>query len=108
VAIDDDQGVVYMDWATPAGNSIESALRGVAQLFSASRALAGALERAGALGAAQCLARRFVDARRASEREGRAGPGCGCMQHVLLAIEQHVLRVRARRAALLLKNLDGI
>jgi len=107
VVIDDDQEVVYMDWATPAGNCIASALRGVAQLFSASRALAGALERAGALGAAECLARRFADARRASEREGRAPPGYGCMRDLLLAIEQHVLRVRARRAALLLNGLDG-
>ncbi len=107
MTVDSHLGVVYKDWATPAGSSVETALGAVAQLFGASRALAGALERAGALLAAQRLARRFADARRASEREGRADPGYGCMRNVLLAIDQHVLRVRARRAALLLKGLGG-
>jgi len=90
--IDSTQGVLFVDWAATAGQSIAVALRGV----GASRALAGALERAGAISAARCLAARFADARRASEREGRAAGSPGFTERLLLVHEQHVLEVRTR------------
>jgi len=94
--IDSTQGVLFVDWAATAEQSIAVALRGVAQLVGASRALAGALERAGAISAARCLAARFADARRASEREGRAAGSPGFTERLLLVHEQHVLEVRTR------------
>jgi hypothetical protein len=100
---------MYMDWAEAAGESVAFALRGVAQLVGASRALAGALERACALGAARCLAARFADARRASKRAGRAAGSPGFTERLLLVHEQHVLEVRTRRGwgGLLLNGLHG-
>jgi len=48
------------------------------------------------ISAARCLAARFADARRASEREGRAAGSPGFTERLLLVHEQHVLEVRTR------------
>ncbi len=77
---------------------VMDALGGVASLAGASRALAAALVRAGALGAAASLARRFALAHR-DQREDRAALAAPLMQAVLRAVGRHVPEVRARLAA---------
>ncbi len=73
---------------------------GVAKLAGASRALAAALARGGALGAAARLAQRFVDAHEAPERERAAAHARRCMDGVLRAAGEHSPAVvRARPAA---------
>jgi hypothetical protein len=87
---------LYTAWAAAAEAEVTGALGGVAELAGASRALAAALARAGALGAAARLARRYVDAHAAPEREGRAELAGGLMAGVLRAAEQRLPEARAR------------
>ena len=71
-------------------------LASVAELVGASRALAGALVRAGAVGAATCLARRYAGALAAAERDGRAAGALSGVREVLSAAGRQLPEVRAR------------
>jgi len=71
-------------------------LASVAQLAGTSRVLAGALARAGALGAAARLARRFAGAHAAAERERRAACALSGVREVLRDVGRQLPKVRVR------------
>jgi hypothetical protein len=69
---DDDEGNAYENWTIAAELELTAALGGLASLCGASHALRLTLMRAGALGAAERLVRRHVDAHEAPQREAAA------------------------------------
>ena len=96
-----DEGVPYEGRAGRPEQAVVGALRGVAQLGGASRALALALARAGALGAAMRLAERCPCAHVAPGHEEEAGVAFIFVRGVLRAMRPHLTEVRMRRIALL-------
>jgi len=76
---------LFAEWAAQAEKEVTAVLASVAKLVGASHALAGALVRAGALGAAARLARRFAHAHAAAERDGRAASALSGVREVLAA-----------------------
>jgi len=80
---------------------VREALEGAAKLGGASRALAAALARAGALGAADRLVQSYVDVREeGSDSEDSEAFLCEVhLEEVLLAIGRHLPEVRAPQAA---------
>jgi hypothetical protein len=81
---------------------VRDALEGAAALGGASRALAAALACAGALGAADRLVQRYVDAREedSESEDGEVFEWDVHFEEVLLAVGRHLPEVRASRAAL--------
>ena len=96
-----DEGSPYADRAISAEQAVVGALRSAAQLGGASRALALALVRAGALSAAMRLAERCVRVHLAPQPGEEAGVAFSLVQDVLHAMRPHVTEVRMRRNALL-------
>ncbi len=96
-----DEGSAYADRAFSAEQAVVGALRGAAQLGGASRALALALARAGALGAAVRLAKRYACARLAPWTAEEAGVAFSLVQDLMHAIRPHLTEVRMCRIALL-------
>jgi hypothetical protein len=92
-----DEGSPYADRAFDAEQAVVGALRGVAQLGGASRALALALARAGALGAAMRLAERCARVHLAPRTGEEAGVAFSLVRVVLRAMRPHLTEVRVRR-----------
>ena len=80
------------EWVPHMETKVTDALKSVASLAGASRSLAAALVRAGALGAAASLAQRFVLAH-ADQCEGRAALAARYLQEVLRAVGRHLPEV---------------
>jgi len=82
------------DSASHMETKVTDVLKSVASLAGASRALAAALVRAGALGAAAGLAQRFVlTGAHGDAHEHRAAPAAWLMQEVLSDVGRHVPEV---------------
>ncbi len=96
-----DEGSPLEDRDLSAEQAGLRALRGIAKLGGASRALALALARAGALGAAMRLAERCPCAHLAPQPGKEAGLAFSLVQDVLHAMRPHLTEVRVRCAALL-------
>jgi len=91
----DDDGSAYWAWMEKAEGWVRDALEGAAALGGASRALAAALARAGALGAADRLAQRYLEAREEdSESEDSEMFVWEYMEDVLRAVGRHLPEVR--------------
>jgi len=103
-----NEGGPYQDRAFSAEQAVVGALRGVAQLGGASRALALALARAGALGAAMRLAERCPYAHLAPGHGEQAGVASSLVRDVLHAMRRNMIEVRARRVAPLQSGLVGL
>ncbi len=91
---------LYAGWAPQSETEITSVLASVAKLVGATRVLAGALARAGALGAAARLARRFAGAHAAAEREAHATCALRGVREVLRAAGRQLPEARARARGL--------
>ncbi len=92
-------GSAYAAWKARAQRHVWAALASLGMLVEApGRALAAALARAGALGAAARLAQRYVDAHEPPDRETVAALVTGALRDVLRGAATHVPEVRARAA----------
>jgi len=94
-----DEGGPHDNRAINAEQAVLRALRGVAELGGASRALALALARAGALGAAMRLAERCPCMHLAPQPAEVAEFAFSLVQDVLRAMRPHLTEVRTRRIA---------
>jgi len=94
----DDTGSAWENWARDAEVGAIAGVASAARMSDASRALALALARAGALGAAARLAQHWVAACEEPQREVKALAAASCLQSLLQAVEQHLPEVCAGSA----------
>jgi len=93
-ALDAAPGSPLFCWNRQGNQEYRAAMDGVQRLGGASRALAAALVRAGAVGAAMRLAQRYAVPREVGDRELRAAIALSRMADLVRELARHVPEVR--------------